>query len=40
MPRGEISKMVITTAGFGLAKHPITDNKIVPGDKILVIKYW
>jgi len=36
MLREEISKMVITTAGFGLAKHPITDNKIVPGNKILM----
>lgn len=36
MPKGEISGFVITTAGIGLTKIPITDDKIMVGDKIIV----
>ncbi|MGB9726026.1 MAG: hydrogenase expression/formation protein HypE [Fervidicoccaceae archaeon] len=36
MPKGEISNFIITTAGIGLTRIPITDDKIKVGDKIIV----
>ncbi|WFO75544.1 hydrogenase expression/formation protein HypE [Desulfurococcaceae archaeon MEX13E-LK6-19] len=36
MPHGSIDKIVITGIGIGFTKKPIIDNKISPGDKIIV----
>jgi len=36
MPRGQLDRYVITTAGMGIAKRPIVDSSIRPGDKIIV----
>ncbi|MEM3285489.1 MAG: AIR synthase-related protein, partial [Fervidicoccaceae archaeon] len=36
MPRGQISGFTITTAGIGLTKRPITDDRIKIGDKIIL----
>ena len=36
MPKGELDKMVINTAGIGFTDSPITDKNIMVGDKIVV----
>jgi len=36
MPKGQLDRYVITTAGIGIAKRPIVDSSIKPGDKVIV----
>ena len=36
MPKGQVEGLVITTAGIGIAKLPITDDRISHGDKIIL----
>jgi hydrogenase expression/formation protein HypE len=36
MPRGQLDRYIITTAGIGIAKRPIVDSSIRPGDKLIV----
>jgi hydrogenase expression/formation protein HypE len=36
MPRGALDGIVITAVGIGIAKNPIIDINIAPGDKIIV----
>ncbi len=36
MPRGQVDRIVITTAGVGVAERLIVDSRLKPGDKIIV----
>ncbi|MCI4435745.1 MAG: hydrogenase expression/formation protein HypE, partial [Ignisphaera sp.] len=36
MPKGALDGIVITTMGIGIAKKPIVDINLAPGDKIIV----
>ncbi|NPA69873.1 MAG: hydrogenase expression/formation protein HypE [Crenarchaeota archaeon] len=36
MPRGQIDKIVMTTVGLGIARRPVIDRELRPGDKIIV----
>ncbi len=36
MPRGNLDKILITTAGMGIAEHLIIDSNLAPGDKIII----
>ncbi|NPA99979.1 MAG: hydrogenase expression/formation protein HypE [Crenarchaeota archaeon] len=36
MPRGQLDKIVITVTGLGIAKRPIIDRDLRPGDKIVI----
>ncbi|MDW8035847.1 MAG: hydrogenase expression/formation protein HypE [Candidatus Korarchaeum sp.] len=36
MPKGQLDRYVITTVGLGIAKRPIVDSRLRPGDKIVV----
>ncbi|RDD53980.1 MAG: hydrogenase expression/formation protein HypE [Candidatus Korarchaeota archaeon NZ13-K] len=36
MPRGQLDRYVITTAGLGIAKRPIVDSRVRAGDKVIV----
>jgi hydrogenase expression/formation protein HypE len=36
MPRGSIDKIVVITSGIGIGSNLIVDNKLAPGDKIIV----
>jgi len=36
MPRGQLDKVIITTAGIGIAEKPIVDTELRIGDKIIV----
>lgn len=36
MPRGQLDRYVITTAGLGIARRPIVDSRVKPGDNIIV----
>lgn len=39
VPKGNVDKMIITTAGIGVILKPIRDNNIKDGDKIIVSGY-
>ena len=36
MPRGQVDRIVVTTAGIGVAERLIVDSELKPGDKIIV----
>ncbi|MEM0017431.1 MAG: hydrogenase expression/formation protein HypE [Candidatus Korarchaeum sp.] len=36
MPKGQLDRYVITTAGLGIARRPIVDSRLKPGDRIIV----
>lgn len=36
MPKEDLDQVIITTIGLGVARRPIIDNQIKPGDKIIV----
>jgi hydrogenase expression/formation protein HypE len=36
MPKGQVDKVLITTAGIGTTKKPIVDSDLRPGDKVIV----
>lgn len=39
MPRGQVDGIVITAVGLGIARRPIVDSGLRPGDRIIVTDY-